>query len=107
MIQSNLRAVIFVFCIGLLTSFNVHSVERNMSAGNTSEGCPTNWDPNDARLPTGNCPKPKKTIKYDPDCARLYGCSDQNNNQGSNNLSAGERDKKPIKLLVPAVQKVH
>jgi len=39
------------------------------------KGC-DGYDPDSAVLPTGKgCKQPKTTIKYDPDCARLKGCS--------------------------------
>lgn len=103
----NLNTITFVFLISLFSGVNTHASEQSLATQNTSEAC-GKWDPNDARLPTGNCPKPKKTIKYDPDCARLYGCSDNSGNKAPSGLSANERDGgTKATLLLPAVQSAH
>ncbi len=105
MIKLTLNALTFALSISLLASVNAHADEQSLSSGNTiAEGC-AEYDPNDARLPTGRgCSKPKDTIKYDPNCARLYGCSNQSPNQGPDNLTATEKEKKPFPMILPAVQ---
>ncbi len=108
MINFNINLVKVCFSLLIFLSFNTYADQiRNAPPKNPDAACPE-YDPNDARLPSGNCKQAKTTIKYDPDCARLDGCSDQNTHQGSQNLSAkGGKDPQPIGLLLPAVQKVH
>ena len=61
------------------------------------------YDPNDARLPTGTCKEPQKVIKYDPNCARLEGCSDSSGTKSTNTLKAPTSDGNNATLLLPAV----
>ncbi|MFL0804839.1 MAG: hypothetical protein K6L81_14075 [Agarilytica sp.] len=102
----NLNLIKVCFSLLIFLSINTYAEKRISSSPNNADAACAEYDPDDARLPSGNCEPAKETIKYDPDCARLYGCSDKNTQKGPQDFSAkGGNDPQPIGLLLPAVQK--
>lgn len=84
----------------------VKKLSAPTSTGHTAaSGCPK-YDPNSAVLPIGKCRQTKKTITYDPDCAKLKGCNDTTKKTSRNTLSSKKDDNIKKGLLLPAVQAV-
>ena len=75
------------------------------STGHTAASSCPKYDPDSAILPTGKCKQTKKTIAYDPDCAKLYGCNDTTKKGSRNSLLSKKANGPKMGLLLPAVQK--
>jgi hypothetical protein len=66
----------------------VKKLSATPSTGHTAASGFSKYDSNSAALSIGKCRQTKKTIPYDPDCAKLKGCNDATKKTSRNTSSS-------------------